>query len=101
VADGDHHLGVISGFFFLLRRSETFKFAVDRISLKLPVIGNILEKATIARWTRTFGHHVSPPGGPRWSESLGWERVAGASGNAVFIAGTRKNPDRRQHRHEA
>src|SRR5438552_10542160 len=46
--------GAISGFFVLQRRSETFRFAVDRISLKIPVIGGILEKATIARWTRTL-----------------------------------------------
>src|SRR5207237_292157 len=45
--------GTIFGFFFLLRRSQAFRFAVDRISLKLPIIGMILEKATIARWTRT------------------------------------------------
>jgi len=78
--------GTISGFFFMLRRSETFKFAVDRISLKLPVIGNILEKATIARWTRTLATMFAA--GVPLVESL--DAVAGASGNAVFIAGTRK-----------
>src|SRR5438874_262445 len=44
--------GTISGFFILRRRSQAFRFAIDRISLKIPVIGGILEKATIARWTR-------------------------------------------------
>jgi type IV pilus assembly protein PilC len=78
--------GTISGFFFMLRRSETFRFAVDRISLKLPVIGNILEKATIARWTRTLATMFAA--GVPLVESL--DAVAGASGNAVFIAGTRK-----------
>ncbi|MEO8738769.1 MAG: type II secretion system F family protein [Casimicrobiaceae bacterium] len=78
--------GTISGFFFMVRRSETFRFAVDRISLKLPVIGNILEKATIARWTRTLATMFAA--GVPLVESL--DAVAGASGNAVFIAGTRK-----------
>src|SRR2546421_32487 len=46
--------GALFTFFFLLRRSEAFRYAVDRISLKLPIIGAIVEKATIARWTRTL-----------------------------------------------
>jgi type IV pilus assembly protein PilC len=46
--------GAFFGFFFLLRRSAAFRFLVDRISLKIPIIGPILEKATIARWTRTL-----------------------------------------------
>src|SRR6202158_43108 len=36
--------GTIFGFFFLLRRSQAFRFAIDRISLKIPTIGPILEK---------------------------------------------------------
>jgi type IV pilus assembly protein PilC len=78
--------GTISGFFVLLRRSETFRFAVDRVSLKIPVIGGILEKATIARWTRTLATMFAA--GVPLVESL--DAVAGASGNAVFIAGTRR-----------
>jgi type IV pilus assembly protein PilC len=78
--------GAISGFFVMIRRSETFRFAVDRISLKIPVIGGILEKATIARWTRTLATMFAA--GVPLVESL--DAVAGASGNAVFIAGTRR-----------
>jgi type IV pilus assembly protein PilC len=78
--------GTITGFFALQRRSETFRFAVDRLSLKLPVIGGILEKATIARWTRTLATMFAA--GVPLVESL--DAVAGASGNAVFIAGTRR-----------
>jgi type IV pilus assembly protein PilC len=78
--------GTITGFAMLQRRSETFRFAVDRVSLKLPVIGAILEKATIARWTRTLATMFAA--GVPLVESL--DAVAGASGNAVFIAGTRK-----------
>ena len=78
--------GAISAFFVLRRRSEAFRFAVDRISLKIPVIGDILEKATIARWTRTLATMFAA--GVPLVESL--DAVAGASGNAVFITGTRK-----------
>jgi type IV pilus assembly protein PilC len=79
-------VGTIFGFFFLLRRSAAFRYAVDRISLKLPIIGGILEKATIARWTRTLATMFAA--GVPLVESL--DAVAGASGNAVYIAGTRK-----------
>ncbi len=78
--------GALITFFFLLRRSEAFRYAVDRISLKLPIIGAIVEKATIARWTRTLSTMFAA--GVPLVESL--DAVAGASGNAVFAAGTRK-----------
>jgi type IV pilus assembly protein PilC len=78
--------GMIFGFFFLHRRSQAFRFAIDRLSLKLPVIGEILEKATIARWTRTLATMFAA--GVPLVESL--DAVAGASGNAVYIAGTRR-----------
>ena len=78
--------GAITSFFVLRRRSEAFRFAVDRLSLKIPIIGGILEKATIARWTRTLATMFAA--GVPLVESL--DAVAGASGNAVFIAGTHK-----------
>jgi type IV pilus assembly protein PilC len=79
-------VGTLFGFFFLLRRSTAFRYAIDRISLKLPIIGGILEKATIARWTRTLATMFAA--GVPLVESL--DAVAGASANAVYIAGTRK-----------
>lgn len=83
-------LGIIVGslftFFFLLRRSEAFRFAIDRIKLRLPIVGEVVEKATIARWTRTLATMFAA--GVPLVESL--DAVAGASGNAVFINGTRK-----------
>src|SRR5437773_6563424 len=78
--------GLIFGFFFLHRRSQAFRFAIDRLSLKLPVVGEILEKATIARWTRTLATMFAA--GVPLVESL--DAVAGASGHAVFLVGTRK-----------
>ncbi|TMH20725.1 MAG: type II secretion system F family protein [Betaproteobacteria bacterium] len=79
-------IGTLFGFFFLLRRSTAFRYAVDRLSLKLPIIGGILEKATIARWTRTLATMFAA--GVPLVESL--DAVAGASANAVYIVGTRK-----------
>jgi len=58
----------------------------DRLMLKIPVIGGILEKATIARWTRTLQTMFAA--GVPLVESL--DAVGGASGNAVFVAATRK-----------
>ena len=46
--------GAIFGMSVLIKRSETFRYTFDRLLLKFPVIGDILEKATIARWTRTL-----------------------------------------------
>src|SRR5438105_12584549 len=46
-------VGTLFTFFYLHRHSQPFHFAIDRLSLKLPVIGVILENATIGRSTRT------------------------------------------------
>jgi type IV pilus assembly protein PilC len=78
--------GTVIGFLVLHRRSMAFRFMIDRLSLKLPVVGGIVEKATIARWTRTLSTMFAA--GVPLVESL--DAVAGASGNAVFAAGTRK-----------
>src|SRR5205085_10424637 len=77
--------GAVFAFFLLLRRSAVFRMGVDRLSLRLPVIGEILKKATIARWTRTLATMFAA--GVPLVESL--DAVAGASGNTVYIAGTR------------
>ena len=73
-------------FFILMRRSEAFRYAIDRLKLKIPIVGPIVEKATIARWTRTLATMFAA--GVPLVESL--DAVAGASGNAVFANGTHK-----------
>ena len=78
--------GSLFTFFFLLRRSSAFRFTVDRVSLKIPVIGQILEKATVARWTRTLSTMFAA--GVPLVESL--DAVAGASGNAVYASATKR-----------
>src|SRR5450432_4833202 len=78
--------GTLFGYFFMLRRSQAFRYTVDRISLKLPVIGPILEKATIARWTRTLATMFAA--GVPLVESL--DAVAGAAGNYVYYEATKR-----------
>jgi type IV pilus assembly protein PilC len=78
--------GALSGFTFLFKRSATFRLGYDRIILKAPVIGAIIEKATIARWTRTLSTMFAA--GVPLVESL--DAVGGASGNALYAAGTKK-----------
>ena len=69
-----------------IKRSETVRLLVHRLQLKLPVIGGILEKATIARWTRTLQTMFAA--GVPLVESL--DAVGGASGNMVYIQATKR-----------
>ncbi len=78
--------GAIAGIFVLHRRSTAFRVAFDRMVLKIPVIGQIVQKATIARWTRTLATMFTA--GVPLVESL--DAVAGAAGNAVYAAATKK-----------
>jgi len=79
-------IGLVFVFLFLHRRSAAFRYLLDRLSLKIPIIGGIVEKATIARWTRTLSTMFAA--GVPLVESL--DAVAGASGNAVYAAGTKR-----------
>ena len=69
-----------------IRRSESVRLLVHRLQLKLPVIGGILEKATIARWTRTLQTMFAA--GVPLVESL--DAVGGASGNLVYVNATKR-----------
>jgi type IV pilus assembly protein PilC len=76
--------GSIYLFLSLWRRSAKMQMAMDRLLLKIPVFGGLIEKATIARWTRTLST-LSAAGVPL-VEAL--QSVGGASGNAVFAQAT-------------
>jgi type IV pilus assembly protein PilC len=78
--------GALAAFFTMRRRSAAFREVIDRISLKIPIIGPILEKATIARWTRTLATMFAA--GVPLVESL--DAVAGAAGNLVYAAATKR-----------
>jgi type IV pilus assembly protein PilC len=79
-------IGAFIGIRLSIKRSEAVRFAVHRLSLKLPIIGGILEKATIARWTRTLQTMFAA--GVPLVESL--DAVGGASGNMVYIQATKR-----------
>jgi len=79
-------MGTIVGTGIMLKRSAAFRYGFDRIMLKVPVIGGILEKATIARWTRTLQTMFAA--GVPLVETL--DAVGGASGNAVYTAATKR-----------
>lgn len=62
------------------KRSPKFNHFLDRMVIKLPIIGNILTKATIARFARTLSTMFAA--GVPLVEGLA--TVAGAAGNIVY-----------------
>jgi len=72
--------GVAWAFFYFKKRSRAMREFLDRLSLKLPVIGPILNKAAIARYARTLSTMFAA--GVPLVEAL--ESVAGATGNIVY-----------------
>ena len=73
-------------FFQAWRRSPSMQRKMDAILLKVPIFGEVVRKATIARWTRTLATMFAA--GVPLVESL--DSVGGASGNAVYQDATRK-----------
>ena len=72
----------IAGYLFMRahKKSQKFRDRVDKAVLKIPIIGEILKKASIARFTRTLATTFAA--GVPLIGAL--ESAAGASGNAVF-----------------
>ncbi len=73
-------VGGFFAFFFFYKRSEAFQHFLDRMILKLPVIGQIMHNSAIARFARTTA--VTFKAGVPLVEAL--ESVAGATGNTVY-----------------
>ncbi len=71
-------------FFYFKKRSRPMRRALDRILLKMPVIGPIMVKAAIARYSRTLATMFSA--GVPLVEAL--TSVAGATGNIVYEEAT-------------
>jgi type IV pilus assembly protein PilC len=67
-------------FFYFKKRSKKMREVLDRISLKLPIIGPILTKSAIARYARTLSTMFAA--GVPLVEAL--QSVAGATGNVVY-----------------
>ena len=75
--------GSVSTFLYFQKRSRKMRHFLDRMSLKMPVIGSILRKAAVARYARTLSKMFAA--GVPLVEAL--ESVAGATGNIVFEIG--------------
>jgi type IV pilus assembly protein PilC len=73
-------------FFYTWKRSEKMQSTMDRLLLKLPILGDIIRKATIARFSRTLSTMFSA--GVPLVEAL--DSVAGAAGNRVYHDATKR-----------
>jgi type IV pilus assembly protein PilC len=82
--------GVLFGAIYFIRqawrRSPAVQMAMDRVMLKLPIFGEVLRKATIARWLRTLSTMFAA--GVPLVEAL--DSVGGAAGNIVYLQATKK-----------
>lgn len=76
--------GAVYGFIYAKSHSLNFAQNVDRALLKIPVIGPIMEKAAIARFTRTLS--ITFAAGLPLVEAL--KSVAGATGNIIYSKAT-------------
>jgi len=76
-------------FFYFKKRSKAMRVFLDRLTLRVPVIGPILNKAAIARFARTLATMFAA--GVPLVEAL--ESVAGATGNIIFENATLKMRD--------
>ena len=70
----------IFGFIFFYKRSPSFQHFLDKVVLKIPVIGPIMHNSAIARFARTTA--VTFKAGVPLVEAL--DSVAGATGNSVY-----------------
>ena len=68
------------------RRSVKMQMVMDRLLLRIPIFGVLINKSVIARWTRTLSTMFAA--GVPLVEAL--DSVGGASGNAVFAEATLK-----------
>ena len=74
------------GYFFMQswKRSVKMQKVMDRLMLRIPVFGELVNKSSVARWTRTLSTMFAA--GVPLVEAL--DSVGGASGNAVFQEAT-------------
>ncbi len=69
-----------AGFMYAYKRSEKMRYTIDRLLLKMPIIGQVLHHSSIARFSRTLA--VSFKAGVPLVEAM--DSVAGACGNRVY-----------------
>jgi type IV pilus assembly protein PilC len=78
--------GAIWFFFYSWKRSRKMQYFMDRLFLKLPIFGPVIEKSVIARWTRTLSTMFAA--GVPLVDAL--DSVAGAAGNILYYDATKK-----------
>lgn len=81
--------GIGGGLYFFFqawKRNEKMQKVMDRVMLKIPVFGALIEKSCIARWTRTLATMFAA--GVPLVEAL--DSVGGASGNSLYADATTK-----------
>ena len=81
--------GIGGGFYFFMqawRRNEKMQHVMDRIMLRMPIFGVLVDKSCIARWTRTLSTMFAA--GVPLVEAL--DSVGGAAGNSVYEIATKK-----------
>ncbi len=80
--------GIVGGgiYFFMesWKRSPRMQKIMDRLLLRVPVFGDLVNKSSVARWTRTLSTMFAA--GVPLVEAL--DSVGGAAGNAVFAEAT-------------
>lgn len=74
----------VYAFINALQRSHAFAHTVDKVMLKIPAIGPILEKAAIARFSRTLS--ITFAAGLPLVDAL--KSVSGATGNILYANAT-------------
>lgn len=78
--------GSLYAFFYFWKRSEKMQIVMDRLALRLPIFGEVIRKATLARWTRTLSTMFAA--GVPLVEAL--DSVGGASGNYIYREATKQ-----------
>jgi type IV pilus assembly protein PilC len=78
--------GSIYTFFYVWKRSIPMQRVIDQLVLKVPIFGEVIRKAAIARWSRTLSTMFAA--GVPLVESL--DSVAGAAGNYIYYEATKK-----------
>ena len=73
-------VAAFAAFIFFYKRSTQMQYMMDRLLLKLPVIGNVLHNSAIARFSRTLA--VTFKAGVPLVEAM--DNVAGATRNRVY-----------------
>ena len=82
-------IGAGFGFMFFKKRSLAFQHFIDRMILKVPVVGQIMHNSAIARFARTLA--VTFQAGVPLVEAL--DIVAGATGNTVYETAVKRIRD--------